>query len=127
MGFLVVATAQLQCTQGVAPCVLIAVRTILATSKPAANVQDYKPFVNIPTFGMCNSTSNPAVIATTAAAQGVHTPAPCTPAITSPWSPGASKVKIDGQKALDDASTCKCTWNGTIKVNSAGQTKVKVT
>lgn len=126
MATLVVASAQLQCTMGVAPAVLVAVRTITADNKPAANIMDYKPFANIPTFGMCNATSNPAVIATTSAALGVHTPAPCIPNTVAPWSSGAKKVKIDKQPALTDKCTCKCLWSGTIKINNPGQTKVTV-
>lgn len=124
---LVVNTAQLQCSMGTSPCPLMVLRPLIkACNQPAANIQDFKPMVNVASFGMCNSTTNPQVIALTAAAQGVHTPAPCVPVITGPWSPGATKVKIESQPALTDSSTCRCAWNGTVKVNSAGQTKVDV-
>jgi len=127
MAYLVCATAQLSCSMGTTPTALLVIRPkILVDHKPAANVMDYKPFVNIPTFGMCNATSNPMVIATTAAALGVHTPAPCVPNITSPWSPGASKVKCDKQAALHDSSKANCMWSGSISISSAGQSKVKV-
>lgn len=115
---LVVNGAMLKCSQGVAPGSL----TVLPTEKtdagdqPAATVEDYKPMVNIPAFGMCNSTSNPSVISATAAAQGVHTPMPCVPNTTSPWSPGSKIVTINEKKALTADSTCKCMWNGTIEV-----------
>ena len=127
MGYLVVAGATLQCSQGVAPCPLVVTRlSVKADMKPAGNVSDSKGITNIATFGMCNAKSNPAVIATTAAALGVHTPAPCVPALSGMWSPGAKKVKLAGQKALDDGSTLKCQWTGSISIKSAGQTKVKV-
>ena len=127
MGFLVVKTALLQCTQGLAPGSLTVIRpTVTANKMDAATVMDMAPTTNIAPFGMCNSKANPSVIAATAAAQGVHTPAPCMPVTGSPWTPGAKKVKIQKMAALDDASTCSCKWNGTISVKSAGQTKVKV-
>lgn len=127
MGYLACMGASLKCSQGVAPSSLVVVRPmILVTKKPAANVMDFKPIANVPPFGMCNSKSNPQVIAATAAAQGVHTPMPCLPVITGPWSPGAGNVKIEKMKALDDGSTAKCSWNGSITIESAGQTKVQV-
>jgi len=128
MGFLVVATAQLKCSQGLAPSVLTVIRpNIMAGGKPAANIMDFAPMTNVAPFGMCNSTSNPTVIAATAAAQGVHTPMPCVPAITAPWSPGCVKVKLAKMSALNDSSKLMCMWAGNIEVTSAGQTKVKVT
>lgn len=124
----VVTGAQLTCNQGVAPSVLAVLPTSMvnANNVPAANIQDYIPMVNIMTFGMCNSTSNPEVIAATAAALGVHTPAPCIPATASPWSPGSSTIKLGNQPALDDSSTCDCTYSGTISISSAGQTSVAI-
>lgn len=127
MGFLVVNTAMMQCTQGVAPATMIVIRpTVTACKQSAATVMDFAPTANIPPFGMCNSKTNPQVIAATIAAQGVHTPMPCLPVTTSPWTPGCKKVKIQKMAALDDASTLMCAWNGTISVKSAGQQKVKV-
>lgn len=127
MGYLVVSGGQVKCSMGTAPCSLSVIRpTVKAGGKPAANVMDYKPFVNMASFGMCNATANPQVISLTAAALGVHTPAPCIPNVVAPWSPGAKKVKLDKFKALDDGSKCNCLWSGSISVSSAGQTKVKV-
>jgi hypothetical protein len=34
------------------------------------------------------------------------------------------KVTIQGQAALTDSSTLNCQWQGVIKINNAGQTKV---
>jgi hypothetical protein len=123
----VVMGALLRCSEGVSPCPLIVIpHTVNAGYPPAAHIQDYKPIVNIPTFGMCNSSSNPAVIAATAAASGTKTPAPCIPATTSAWSSGSPSVKIDSEKALTDECTCDCMWNGTIEVSDAGQGTVKI-
>jgi len=84
---------------------------------------DYAPMVNIPTLGMCKTQSNPQVAAATSAAMGVLTPQPCIPVTTSAWSPGASKVTINGIKALTDDSKCSCTWGGSITIQDAGSTK----
>ncbi len=40
---------------------------------PAANVADFVPLTNIPSFGMCGAMANPAVAAATAAKSGAFT------------------------------------------------------
>ena len=66
-------------------------------------MMDFAPFVNIPTFGLCHSPANPEVIALTAAALGVPTPAPCVPVVVTPWiSP--SNVLIDGMPVLTEGA-----------------------
>jgi hypothetical protein len=130
MGDFVVNSAQIKCSQAMPPGK--AVLTVLPTGMvdagnlPVATIMDYKPLVNIPTFGACNSSTNPAVIAATSAASGVHTPAPCVPAITAPWSPGSSKTTVGGLAALTKDSKCMCTWTGQITIESEGQTKASV-
>lgn len=120
---LVINGAGLRCDQGASPGSLIVLPPpISADKQPLATVQDYKPMVNIPSFGMCKTQANPSVASATAAAQGVLTPMPCVPVTTSPWSPGSTVTDIDGVKALTDDSTCKCTWTGTISITSAGTT-----
>ena len=94
---------------------------------PAANIMDNIPMVNIPTFGMCQSPSNPVVAAATAAALGVLTPMPCIPATVAPWSPGASKTMIANMPALDNSCTLNCMWGGAISFSQAGQTQCTVT
>lgn len=124
MAKLVAMGAPLQCTFGAAPTTLIVIpkgpTIVNAPFTFAATIMDFAPIVNIPTFGMCSAPSNPMVIAATAAALGVFTPAPCVPA-TTPWKPGATKVKIGVFPALTDSSTCNCIWGGVIKVSFAGQ------
>ena len=120
--------ASLQCSMGTAPGSLIVSGNSADTSEMnAATVDDFQPLDNIPSFVMCQSLSNPSVSAATAAAQGVLTPMPCVPNTTSAWSPGASKVQIDGSAALDDSSTLDCEWGGTIQISAAGQQKVSIT
>jgi len=126
----VVNGAQIKCSQAMPPgkAVLIVMPTarVDAGNMPVATIMDFKPMANIPTFGMCNSTSNPTVIAATSAAQGVHTPMPCVPAITAPWSPGSSKTSVGNMPALTKDSKCMCMWAGQITVESEGQTKASV-
>jgi hypothetical protein len=92
--------------------------------QPAGTIQHFAPTVNVPSFGMCNSPTNPAVIAATAAALGVHTPAPCIPAPASPWAPGQPDVLINGTPALTASCQLTCTWAGVITVASPGQATV---
>lgn len=127
MGQQVISTAQLQCSMGTAPVALKATPTgVTVENQDAATIPDIAPIGNIPSFGMCNATSNPAVIAATSAASGVHTPAPCVPAVSGPWAPGSSKVTIGGKPALNDSSKCNCAWSGVISITSPGSTKTQI-
>ena len=123
----------LQCSLGTAPSALtVTPEKRVMTTTPAANIMDHIPMKNVISFGMCNTQSNPAVAAATSAATsaalGVYTPtpAPCVPATTSPWAPGAPTVHIGNQPALNDTSTLTCTWGGVITVKSPGQTSVDI-
>ncbi len=87
---------------------------------PAGTIQAFAPMANIPTFGMCGTITNPVVAAATAAKLGVFSPAPCIPATTSPWIPGAVKVMVDGQPALHSGCTAMCMWGGVISITMPG-------
>src|SRR5882724_6896765 len=124
---LVTAGAVMMCSFGVAPSALV----VLPTNKvmvgaPAANIMDFIPMTNIPTFGMCMSIANPTVASATAAALGVLTPMPCIPVTTSPWTPGSSTCMLGGMPALNSTSTCMCTWGGVITIGFAGQVTTNV-
>ncbi len=127
MAVLVTSGAQCVCSFGSAPCTLNAVPShgVVATN-PAATIDDYKPGVNLATFGSCQTTSNPAVASATSAAMGVLTPQPCTPATAAPWAPGSPTVLIGGKPALNNASTCTCSYGGTITITSPGQAQTMV-
>jgi Domain of unknown function (DUF4280) len=115
--------AQIQCNMGVAPSAFLPTPKMVFTSNMfAANIGDHVPFMNILPFGMCNSKTNPAVIAATAAALGTPTPAPCTPATPTPWAPGSPTVKLCGMPALNDSSKLVCVLGGSISFMDAGQT-----
>ncbi len=121
--------ATLQCSFGAAPGVLnvLPVNRVMAGGMPAATVMDNTPILNIAPFAMCQSPSNPAVIAATAAALGVLTPMPCMPATAAPWIPGgAPTVLIGSTPALDVNATLVCMWGGMIKVVQPGQMTVLV-
>ena len=130
MSYLVCSNALITCSMSMppnAPGTLTVVRPPITTGgQPAANIMDMAVGANIKPWSMCNSTTNPTVIAATAAAQGVHTPAACVPTIPKPWAPGASKVTIDKMAALHDGCTLNCAYQGVIKVSMAGQVKVTV-
>ena len=127
MAQLVCMGALLQCSFGVAPGPLsvLPVNRVL-TGTPAATIADSIPLVNIPSFGMCSSPSNPVVIAATAAALGVPTPMPCVPATVSPWLPGSPTVLIGNLPALDNQSKLMCMWGGLIQITMAGQLTVAI-
>lgn len=130
MPYVVVATAQLQCSFGAAPSQL----TVLPTGAQIqqgggqliATIMDHKPQVNIAPFGMCSSLANPQVASATSAAQGVLTPQPCLPMTSSPWSPGAATMTVGGMPVLTAPSTCVCAWGGQISITSPGQQTIQV-
>lgn len=130
MAKLVTLGASLQCVPfGTAPSTLLVIPKgppVTANYMLAGTIMDFAPFVNILPFTLCTSLANPMVAAATAAAFGVLTPMPCIP-VTTPWKPGATKVKIGVFPALSNSSTCNCIWGGTIKINTPGQFKVNVT
>ena len=80
MGKFVCQGAMMQCSFGMTPAPLSVIdptRPKLSSSLPVANIMDYVPMTNIPSFGMCQSMANPQVAAATSAALGVLTPQPC--------------------------------------------------
>ncbi len=120
--------ASLMCTQGMAPSTLVVppMNRTMADGMPAANIMDFKPFANIPPFGMCRSPANPAVAAATAAALGVLTPMPCTPVIPAPWTPGSPTVQIANMPALNNTCKCMCAFAGTISITNPGGKTVQI-
>jgi hypothetical protein len=114
----------LTCSFGAAPNTLVVVpkgAPVLVGGQPAGTILDCVPAANIPPFGMCRAPTNPAVIAATAAALGVLTPAPCVPVPTGPWVPGSPTVLVGGAPALGSTSTCLCAWAGVIGIAAPGQ------
>lgn len=85
------------------------------TGAPAANIMDYKPFVNIPTFGMCTSPMHPGM------ALSFGAPVPCVPVVTNPWIPGAINTMIGNMPSLNDGAKCRCEFGGIISIAFAGQ------
>jgi hypothetical protein len=119
--------AQLKCSFGVAPSVLVVLpANRVMTGTPAANVMDHIPMLNILPFGMCQSIMNPMVAAATAAALGALTPMPCIPVTPAPWAAGAPTVKIGPAEALDNQSKLTCNWGGVIQILAAGQFTVMI-
>ena len=77
---------------------------------------------------MCQSMMNPQVIAATAAAMGVLTPQPCTPATVVPWLPPAiPPVVVSTLPTFDDSAKCTCLWAPMgISISNAQTTKTEV-
>lgn len=121
--------ATLQCTFGVMPSSLVVIPKgppTMAGGPLAATIMDHVPLSNILPFGLCTSLANPAVAAATSAAMGVLTPVPCVPVVPAPWVTGAPTVLINNSPALNNTSTCACTWAGVISVVNPGQGTVQV-
>jgi len=125
MAKLVTTGAMLQCSFGTTPCSL----AVTDPSRPKcgnmlmATIQDNTP-TNIPSFGMCQSLSNPQVSTATSAAMGTLTPQPCIPAIMSAWAPGSAMMKVKGVPALTNTCTCNCMWGGTISIQNSGNSAI---
>ncbi|MBV5297039.1 MAG: DUF4280 domain-containing protein [Rhodoferax sp.] len=123
MGFHVCNGAMLMCSFGAAPTslVVLPLNRVLTSSMPAANIMDHVPMLNIPTFAMCLSPSNPVVAAATAAALGVLTPMPCVPVTPAPWIIGAPTVLLGNMPSLQNTSKLMCAWGGVIQIVVPGQ------
>ena len=118
--------AMLKCSQGLSPSTLIVIPpTVNTEKKQMANMMDFVPVTNIPPFGLCNTETNPAVAAATSSASGVHTPAPCVPVFTMPWTGCKTNVLVRKAPAVLKSSKLMCTWTGQISVTNEGQTSVK--
>lgn len=115
--------AQMMCSFGAAPSVLVVSpeNRTLSGGVPAATIMDHVPLKNIPTFGMCSSIANPTVATATTAAFGALTPMPCVPVTPAPWVPGAPTVVIGIFPALDNNCKCLCAWGGVISFVTPGQ------
>lgn len=122
----VCAGALLKCSCGLAPTALNVLPTKkVLTQAPTATIMDNKPMVNIPTFGMCNSPTNPAVAAAISASMGAVTVAPCVPVIPAPWVPGAPTVLVGNEPALTKDSKLMCAYAGVIEITQPGQMTTK--
>lgn len=110
-----------RCTFGLAPSSIITLdMSLIIKGKGVVTVMDFIPGMNILPFGMCNSPSNPEVIAATAAALGVLTPAPCMPVTVTPWAPARINIIVQGKPVVDAESQLLCMWEGVIKVVATG-------
>lgn len=116
----------LGCTFGITPSTINALPTsrVLINGRPVATTMDHLTELNIVSFGMCISETNPEVIAATAAALGVPTPAPCVPAILAPWLPVQPEINVGGLSILAQTSVVECMWEGLIEVIEPGQLQV---
>ena len=122
MSQIVVHGATLDCPMGKpgkTSLVVAPTARVMAGNQPVATIQDFKPLVNIPTFGMCTSPTNPLVMAKLGAPQN------CLPIVPAPWAPGSPTVQVGGVPALTSDSKCMCTNGGVISVSKAGQQKTK--
>lgn len=116
-------TAVIMCTFSMGtPSVFNATpRPVLTQQLINGVITDVAPGMNITPFPICNTPSNPAVAAATAAALGVLTPAPCTYVPAGTWFPGATNIITTGIPALDNNCKLMCAWGGMISINFPAQ------
>ena len=121
-------SASCKCSFGTSPSTFIAlpIHMTMTVDKPAANIQDHIPFLNIQPFGDCFTLSNPMVAAATAADLGVLTPVPCIPVTTSPWIVGSPTVILNNMPILSNTSILMCEWGGVITITMPGEMTVMV-
>lgn len=113
--------ATMKCSMGMTPAPLVVTpRLTTIQGKFVANIMDFKPMVNIPSFGMCRSLANPTVASATSAAYGVLTPMPCVPCTTTPWTPGDPMVLTQNFPTLTNTSKLTCVWGGVIDFVNSG-------
>lgn len=121
-------SAVCKCSCGSSPSdlMVLPIHQMLTEGKPAANIMDHTPEVNILPFGMCKSILNPVVAAATAKDLGVLTPMPCIPATSSPWIAGSPTVLLNGMPTLSSTSILMCNWAGEITILAPGEETVTV-
>lgn len=121
-------SAMCKCSFGTAPSTYMAlpIHQTLTMDKPAANIMDHAPFLNILPFGLCLTITNPMVAAATAAALGVLTPMPCIPATTAPWIIGEPTILLSNMPTLSNTSILMCQWGGVITIAMPGELTVMV-
>lgn len=119
MGSAVSLGGMCQCTFGVTPTALVFIPAgQMAQNMPLGTIMDTVPMMNIPTFGMCSSPTNPEVATATTAAGGVLTPMPCIPKPAGPWIIGSPTVMMGGKPALSSSSTAVCAYGGSITITA---------
>ncbi|WP_449433515.1 DUF4280 domain-containing protein [Pseudomonas putida] len=105
---------------GITSLVVLPTQRLASSTVPVATILDHQPLLNIPSFGMCSSPSNPAVIAASGA------PVPCLPITPAPWVPGSAIALLGNVPQLNDCSCCTCMNGGVISIAFAGQSTVQI-
>ena len=102
--------AIIKCAMAVPPgiCSLMVLpdKRILSQGQPVASIMDFKPLLNIPTFGVCSITLMP-----------------CMPALVTPWMPPKVNVLHSNQPALMSNCMLACSLGGIITIMFPGQVK----
>lgn len=102
--------AILKCSAGASPCALCVFDPrVTGENKPAANIADHLPGVNVPGFSACSITLGP-----------------CAPALVTPWAPGSPNVLVRGLPAVRNIDKLNCMVGGVISIVSPGQATVIV-
>ncbi|WP_222912611.1 DUF4280 domain-containing protein [Candidatus Nesciobacter abundans] len=118
----------MSCTMGLIPSMLgvLPINRVMTDSKIQSNIMDHMPLVNVMSFGMCKTPTNPAVAAVIIASLGSVTQAPCIPMTMSPWMPGSPTVLVGGKPAVSKDCKLMCAYGGMISITSPGQFTAKI-
>ncbi len=113
----------MKCTFGSMPARLVVLpdRTVWLAGQLMANIMDYQPLANIPSFGPCQTVTYPPTGTATSEAMGTLTPMPCIPGTTGPWIPGKTDYLVQNAPALLKSCKCMCQWGGVITIEQDGQ------
>lgn len=103
------------------PMTVLPTNRILTSKRPTASMKDVVPFMNIPSFIMCTSKANPAVISIMAATLGAVQMAPCVPAPVGPWLMPSMRVMGSNIPLITTSACVMCMWAGVIKPAVPGQ------
>lgn len=112
---LICANAQVICSGSVSPIAVpysvLPGNGVAIGDSLVATREDWKPLVNIGSFGSCQM-------------QG--TPIPCTPSFAAPFMGVCPSVRIGGSPVLSDGSSLVCARGGIVKFHSPGQGSIEV-
>jgi hypothetical protein len=95
-------------------------KKVTINNLPVATIMDHQAGTNLATFVLCTTANNPAVAANKGA------PAPCSPVLPSPWTPGSVMVTLHGEIILHETSTLTCVYGGAISVEQSSQSACEV-
>lgn len=113
-----------KCIFGLVPTPFLPIPSNVFTVEPVGSMLDIIPFLNVMTFGICITPTNPMVDAIMIASLGTVDFAPCIPIPIIPKTPAAYNVLRDGIPMAQIESFDLCLWGGLIMTIAPSQFEV---